>query len=304
MLSLAFLLAVDTLATLMGPGISRDLADYRRRTIAEVRYDLRLDVSALDSATGTVTIRFRRSGPGDVILDFRGRQLTTASANGQTLPPGLANGAHIWVPQRVLRPGENRLDFGFVTPIAPTGASIIRFRDRADSSDYLYTLLVPADASQLFPSFDQPDLKARVSLSLATPSGWTAVANGALAAADTLGSTIVHRFAETRPISTYLIAFAAGPWHRATRRVGGRTVHAYVRRSRAGEADLDTLLAANQRALDWMERYFARPYPFEKFDFVLAPAFPFGGMEHPGAVFYNEDSFIFRERPTLPRRLR
>ncbi|MEO7476002.1 MAG: M1 family aminopeptidase, partial [Gemmatimonadales bacterium] len=45
------------------------------------------------------------------------------------------------------------------------------------------------------------------------------------------------------------------------------------------------------------------PYPFEKFDFVLAPAFPFGGMEHPGAVFYSEDGFVFRERPTLPRRL-
>ena len=36
---------------------------------------------------------------------------------------------------------------------------------------------------------------------------------------------------------------------------------------------------------------------------MLAPAFPFGGMEHPGAVFYSEDGFIFRERPTLPRRL-
>ena len=78
---------------------------------------------------------------------------------------------------------------------------------------------------------------------------------------------------------------------------------AYVRRSRAHEADLDTLLALNHQALDWMERYFGRPYPFEKYDFVVAPAFPFGGMEHPGAVFYSEDRFIFRERPTLPRRL-
>ena len=105
------------------------------------------------------------------------------------------------------------------------------------------------------------------------------------------------------PISTYLIAFAAGPWHRASSTDHGRTITAYVRTSRAAEADLDTLLALNQRALDWMERYFGRPYPFEKFDFVLAPAFPFGGMEHPGAVFYNEDRFIFRERPTLPQRL-
>ncbi|HEY2026884.1 MAG TPA: M1 family aminopeptidase, partial [Gemmatimonadaceae bacterium] len=51
-------------------------------------------------------------------------------------------------------------------------------------------------------------------------------------------------------------------------------------------------------AIDWLERYTARPFPFQKFDFILAPAFPFGGMEHPGAVFYNEESFIYREPPT------
>ena len=47
--------------------------------------------------------------------------------------------------------------------IAASGASIIKTHD-ADGSDYLYTLLVPADANQLFPCFDQPDLKARVTL--------------------------------------------------------------------------------------------------------------------------------------------
>ena len=60
------------------------------------------------------------------------------------------------------------------------------------------------------------------------------------------------------------------------------------------------MLALNHRAVAWMERISARPYPFEKIDFLLAPAFPFGGMEHPGAIFYNENSFIFRERPTTP----
>ncbi|HEX9165325.1 MAG TPA: M1 family aminopeptidase [Gemmatimonadales bacterium] len=303
MLVPALVLAADTVAAFMGPGVSRQLAEHRARTISEVRYDLALDVTPLDSALGQVTVRFRRTGPGDLVVDFRGRHLTAAAANGQALPEGAFNGAHLRVPARLLRSGENRLDFRFVSAVAPSGASIIRFRDRADSSDYLYTLLVPADANQLFPSFDQPDLKARVTFRLTTSAGWSAVSNGALARADTAGGRVTHHFTETRPISTYLIAFAAGPWHRASMTSGGRPMTVYVRRSRAREADLDTLLAANHRAIDWMERYFDRPYPFEKYDFVLAPAFPFGGMEHPGAVFYNEDGFIFRERPTLPRRL-
>ena len=36
---------------------------------------------------------------------------------------------------------------------------------------------------------------------------------------------------------------------------------------------------------------------------MLSPAFPFGGMEHPGVTMFNEESFIYREPPTLNQRL-
>jgi len=273
----------------------------RARALSNVRYDLALDVTARDTALGHVTIMFRRTGPDPVILDFRGRRLGEVLANGRQVARTAFNGAHVTIPAQFLRPGDNVVVADFVADIAPTGASIIRATDRSDNSDYLYTLLVPADANQLFPCFDQPDLKARVTFTLRARPTWAVVANGALSRTDSSANARVHHFAPTQPISTYLIAFAAGPWHRASSTVNGRTINVFVRASRAKEADLDTLIALNRRALAWMERYFNRPYPFEKFDFVLAPAFPFGGMEHPGAVFYNEDRFIFRERPTLPR---
>jgi aminopeptidase N len=287
----------------VGPGISHELARHRAATIRDVRYDLRLDVTALDSAVGRVTIRFKRSDTGDAILDFRGRRLGRALANGQAIPADAAWNGHLIISDRLLEHGENTLDLEFIADIAPSGASIIRAHDPTDGSDYLYTLLVPADANQLFPCFDQPDLKARVRVALTAPAAWSVVGNGAAASADTAGGRVTTRFDETKPVSTYLIAFAAGPWRHASSTRNGRTITAYVRRSRAAEADLDTLLALNHRALDWMERYYGRPFPFQKLDFVLAPAFPFGGMEHPGAIFYNEDRFIFRERPTLPQRL-
>lgn len=303
------LLLTLTAATdsLMGPGISRSLAVYRAERIAEVRYDLAIDVSKGDPASGRVTVRFERRGTGDVILDFRGVGLDTARAvvNGRRVRGLVWNGAHLRIPESALLAGTNRIVLAFAAAIAPAGVSIIRYRDVTDGGEYLYTLLVPADANQLFPCFDQPDLKARVTLALTTPRGWTAVANGARTTADstTSAAVLIHHFAQSAPISTYLIAFAAGPWATITDTTYGRRITAYVRRSRVHEADLDTLIAINARALDWLERYFARSYPFGKYDFVLAPAFPFGGMEHPGAVFYNEDRFIFRERPTLPQRL-
>jgi aminopeptidase N len=142
-------------------------------------------------------------------------------------------------------------------------------------------------------------LKARVTLALVIPRGWTAVANGAAAAADSTDTATTVRFAETEPISTYLIAFAAGPWQTVSR----GPMRLYVRASRRAEVEGDTILALNDRARAWLESYFDRPFPFQKFDVVLAPSFPFGGMEHPGAVFYNEENFIFRERPTLNQQL-
>jgi aminopeptidase N len=249
-----------------------------------------------------VTVRFTRRGSGDAILDFRGPALSGVEANGQVVARPEWNGAHLRIPAARLRAGSNAVRLRFKSLIAPAGASVIRFDDATDGARYLYTLLVPADANALFPCFDQPDLKARVTLALTVPRGWTALANGPLAdsaaVAGAPAPATTFRFRETEPISSYLVAFAAGPW--ATRRVaaGGRPITMYVRASRAAQAEGDSLVALNARALAWLERYTGRPFPFAKYDFLLAPAFPFGGMEHPGAVFYNEETFIFRERPT------
>ncbi|HEX6965179.1 MAG TPA: M1 family aminopeptidase [Gemmatimonadaceae bacterium] len=293
----------DSTARFMSPGISHELAEHRAAQIRNVRYDLTLDVTRRDTAVGHVAIDFDRVQPGDVILDFRGLSLASPMANGHAIEGLQNNGAHLRIPAAQLADGANHLEFDFTSGIAPAGASIIRFHDSADDADYLYTLLVPADANLLFPCFDQPDLKARVTFTLTTPRAWRALANGKQLSADTSGAHITYRFARTQPISTYLIAFAAGPWKTFSATHDGRTITMYVRASRAKEVEADTLLALNGRALQWLERYFDTPFPFDKFAFLLAPAFPFGGMEHPGAIFYNEASFIYRERPTLNQRL-
>ena len=214
-------------ASLTGPGVSKELATARAAQISNVRYALNLDVTRRDTAYGSARIRFARRGGGDVILDFRGPTLVK--------PDGVEwNGAHVRVPEQALGTGgEGVLTFDFTALVAPAGASVIRVRDAADQRDYLYTLLVPADANQLFPCFDQPDLKARTTLSLVVPNGWSAVSNGALADSAAGERATTFRFAESRPISTYLIGFAAGPWTRITRSASGRAITLYVRASRA-----------------------------------------------------------------------
>ena len=299
--SLVSLLAGDSL---MAPGVSRELARYRAEHIRDVRYHLALELTRRDTVVGTVRVSFTRVNGGNVYLDFRGYAFSNVSINGAPVDSVEYNGAHMRFADTLFLDGANAIEATFKSPIAPAGASVIRFTDDTDKREYLYTLLVPSDANLLFPCFDQPDIKAVFELGLALPLDWTALSNGKVSSvvrAEMGDRATTVWFAATKPISTYLLAFAAGPFREL--HDPQHDIALWVRDSRAREVERDTLIALNRRARAWMSQYFGVPYPFDKLDFLLAPAFPFGGMEHPGAIFYNEESFIFREPPTLNQRL-
>src|SRR6185295_11883322 len=70
-----------------------------------------------------------------------------------------------------------------------------------------------ADARRAFPCFDEPEFKARFALILVVPAELTAIANGAIFDEHVLGAGRKEvRFSETPPISSYLVAFAVGPF--------------------------------------------------------------------------------------------
>jgi aminopeptidase N len=96
----------------------------------------------------------------------------------------------------------------------------------------------------------------------------------------------------TPPLPTYAFAFAAGPFAAIEAPPGAPPATAWVRRGEVARLRQDTLEALRlmRTATGWGERYFAHPFPFAKHDLVLLPAFPFGGMEHAGATFLDEDA--------------
>ena len=68
-------------------------------------------------------------------------------------------------------------------------------------------------ARRAFPCFDEPGFKTPWELTLRVPAGLIAVANTKIISqtADADGLTTL-RFAPTRPLPSYLVAFAVGPW--------------------------------------------------------------------------------------------
>src|SRR6185503_10164789 len=252
---------------IMGPGVSQQLAADRSSNISGIRYGLQLAVGPTDLARGSIRVRFTTKRASAVVLDFRGPRLANIAVNNRTVTTEF-NGAHLRIPAEAVQTGENVVTADFSTPIAAAGASIIKFHDDKDGSDYLYTLLVPSDANLLFPCFDQPDLKARLTLELSVPQGWKALGNGITEKVDTAVGIATYRFRETDPLPTYLFAFAAGPWKSFTG--GPRSTTLWVRASRASEVEIDSLQSQIASALTSLEKYFGVPYPYQQFQYMLS----------------------------------
>ena len=276
-------------------GVSFELAARRAAAITDLRYDVRFVIPAArsEAVTGQVVASFTLAEPGPVVFDFAqpASSVHAVRLGGEPVPFAMRH-EHLIVAGQA-----GGVDAGPVT-VAIDFTAGDGSLNRQD--DFLYTLFVPDRARVALPLFDQPNLKARFRLRLDVPSGWRAVANGSLAAREIRGDRARFDFAETDPVSSYLFAFAAGDFQVETAQRDGRRMAMYHR-----ETDRDRLLRnadaifdLHASALAWLEEYTNIPYPFEKFDFVLVPAFQYGGMEHPGAIFYHEHALLLDESAT------
>ncbi|PYU25010.1 MAG: peptidase M1 [Acidobacteria bacterium] len=279
-------------------GIPRELARLRAAQISNVRYRLAFVlIPKAATASGDEEVRFNLKALEPVLLDFRDGQLLSASLNGTALTLKRENG-HLELPREKLRAGENRIRIRFEVPIAAAGKPLTRFDDHDDSSEYIYSLFVPMDASMAFPCFDQPDLKGRFTLELTAPETWTVISNTSVESVATVGPEQRRtRFAETLPISTYLFALAAGPFRKLLTSSG--TPVLYVRKSKfeRAQAEASEVQQIAARGLQYLSNFFAQPFPFTKYDMVLIPGLAYGGMEHAGATFLREESVLFRTAP-------
>lgn len=328
-------------------GVSQTLAKWRAAHYSGVRYKLNLTLERqAPLMKGEMELRVNLTGEGaknDLILDWR----TTQFADDKEKPYAkviAVNNAfdvlstvskeHLIVSKDALKAGENVIRLQFASPIKTSGAAITRYIDKEDGVEYVYSLFVPSDASTAFPVFDQPDLKAQFTLNVTMPKRWRIVSNTELK--QRLISDVrcppqnpscempdVWQFKETKPISTYVFAFAAGEFTQFQEASTGKddkgersylvvrdyapenlgtdkASSIYVRKSQAEKfkAHAAETFRLNREAVKYLEGYFDFKFPFPKYDLVLIPEFPFNGMEHAGATFLREASVIFPSEPT------
>ena len=295
LLGLAVMAAIASAQTTTpDAGVPLDVATRRAAIVSNLRYELSLAIpEALASPlTGVTTVRFDlKDASAPLVLDFETSRehVKSVQANSKPVPVNYVNG-HLVIPAASLVAGPNAIQVAFNAG----DASLNR------STDFLYTLFVPARARLAFPVFDQPDLKGRWTLTLEHPAKWQSAANGAELSRTTAGDRTTVTFAETQPLPTYLVAFIAGDFKVETAERNGRTFRMFHRETDAPKVarNRDAIFDLHARALEFLERYTAIPYAFGKFDFVAIPAFQFGGMEHAGKILYNASGLMLDESAT------
>ena len=285
----------------IAPGVPRTLAEERAARIADVRYELRfaVPVTMKEAVSGSVTIHFNLTDSSrPLALDFAGRADTIRDVRTTAGPITVeVRDEHVVIPASALRTGANAVTLAFVS----SDLALNR------NPEFMYTLFVPARARLAFPCFDQPDLKARYTLALDVPADWQAVCERRRdGSRRRTAARRRSRFAETaaavRPICSR--SPPAASRSRPPSATAG-TFRMFHRETDAAKVarNRDAIFDLHASALDWLERYTGIPYPFGKFDFLLVPSFQFGGMEHPGAIFYNASSLLLDPSATQNQKL-
>ena len=151
------------------------------------------------------------------------------------------------------------------------------------------------DARRAFPCWDEPDFKASFGVTLVAPEGLTAVSNEAEVGRRSLGDGRVEiTFADTIPMSTYLAAFAVGPFA-ATEPVDVDGVPLRVIAPQGKEGLAEYALRCGEFCLRYLTDYYGIPYPGGKLDLVAIPDFAFGAMENLGCVTFRETALLADE---------
>jgi puromycin-sensitive aminopeptidase len=274
------------------------------RTVVPRRYDLLLDPD-LDAQTfsGSEAVQVEiREKVDEIVLNAVELEITSGAlerdgARVEVMDVRLdkeAERAHLRLAGRA-EPGEWRLYLEFRGRLSNRLRGFYRasYVDGDGQTRAIATTQFEStDARRAFPCWDEPDLKAVFGVTLLVDDGLLAISNGPEVEREALaGGRARVRFAETMPMSTYLVAFIAGPLE-ATDPVDidGVPLRVVYEPSKAHLTPY--ALEVGAFCLRFLSEYYGIPYPDAKIDLVAVPDFAQGAMENTGCITFRDNLLL------------
>ncbi|MEP6863321.1 MAG: M1 family metallopeptidase [Deltaproteobacteria bacterium] len=268
------------------------------RHFTPTRYTARLAVDpALPTFDGAIEIEGNLDRRSAVIwLHAKQLAISSAKASDGTHEVTLAVKAHGDLlelrPSRALDPGRWTLSIAYrgqIQATSPEGAFLAKYGTDA----YIATQLEAIAARLVFPCLDEPDRKTPWQLTLDVPKGLVAVSNTMPTGTVALDATHERiAFAATRPLPSYLVAFAVGPFEVLDAGKGKSGVVLRVITPRGTAKKVAFLTSAMPKMVDALEAWFEMPYPYPKLDVLVAPLEP-SAMENAGLIITSPKYVLF-----------
>jgi aminopeptidase N len=272
--------------------LTYDEARARAARISHVTYAIDLDLTSRESFGCRTTVTFDLEDPrATTFLELADARDLRLTVNDVAVAAPAYDGTRITLHD--LKP-VNEVVVEARIPYVNDGDGMHTVTDPADDATYVAAYAGMDLAHRVFACFDQPDLKAPITLTVVAPGDWTVLGNGRLAGND--GAT--WRFTTTPPIATYLFTVCAGPWHSHTWEHAGIPFGWHARASLAAELDRDiaNMKEVTEACFDFYTRTFDEPYPFDSYDQVMGPGHNWGAMETAGCVTFR-DEYLPRNEP-------
>ena len=181
------------------------------------------------------------------------------------------------------------------------------FRAQLDGDWYVWSEIFP-NPRRVYPSFDQPNALAPMTVSITTPQGMTSVSNAPEVATVPKGALIRHDFSPTPPMQTGLLALAVGPFasestELAPNAVRNRPVTLRVLAPRGQAGKLSFALAQSSAILQQLEDYLQVPFPYAKLDEIASPLEK-GGLSSSGDVLFGSDIILLDSQSSVREKQR
>lgn len=287
-------------------GLSLTENNFRKSVISDLEYGLVFFLysdSKLKGYEGMASLHFRlqkskMGKEGPLCLDYRGKEITELRINGTSIK----NIEQYWkqskleLPTELLTEGENHVEVYFTNEYSDNNleGGLVLAKDKDDL--YFYTITKPFHSHKIYPCFDQQNIKANMKLLIAIPENNKVLSNDMRTNIDNLSSAFstemtndikellqpieskfrLWAFNPTDELSTGAFGFMGGSFESvklsekvlASPKLAIHAKHSLAKYLKQ-ESENISLLVVN--ALEYLEGFFGRDYPFGKCDIVFLP---------------------------------
>ncbi len=201
---------------------------------------------------------------------------------------------------QTIEPGDYTLKISFENDFGTRGVGL--YRVVRDGQGYSFTQMEAIDARAAFPCFDEPGFKYPWQFTISVPVRHVAITNTPLRERSAERGWKTYVFEESKPLPSYLIAIATGPF--SLMPIKGLNVPGNVVVLPGQEPMTAAAIEMTPPILEALEAWFGEEYPYAKNDLIAVPEYWFGAMENPGAITFLDQILLIDAESASVRQIR